>query len=84
MNTAQEIQFRIAQRERDLAGMRAGLKRASEQLFREWLSEAFGRIVSAKRARLLRKRGEYVRFHGWSTCGKARYRWAKTTEWSFK
>jgi hypothetical protein len=34
-----------------------------------------GREVSAKRARVIRKRGDHVRYSGRTSTGKARYTW---------
>lgn len=36
-----------------------------------------GRLVHAKRARKLRRRGEAVRFAGYTSTGLAMYRWMK-------
>jgi hypothetical protein len=38
---------------------------------------AFGRTVSAQRARFLRRRGEDVRRHGCTSTGRARYKWMR-------
>jgi hypothetical protein len=71
MSTADEMRLRMVDAERRLAPVRAALQESVNDLGIKMM----GRRVCARRARKLRKRGDHVRFFGWTIGGKCRYSW---------
>jgi hypothetical protein len=82
MNTATEIQARIAEREPSFANLQATVEREIvDPLVGKLSLVAYGREVCARRARKLRKRGDMIRFHRWTATGKCRYIWVPGARW---
>lgn len=79
MSTAAEMQLRMAEVDRQLAPMRAALRRGVNKFFESQFVTILGRPVCARRARKLRRRGCMVRFDHWTSRGKCRYLWVPAT-----
>ncbi len=72
MNTAIEIQMK---HEEALPVIRQISNHFAATTIEGALYLMAGREVCARRARIIRKRGDHVRYVGDTTTGKARYRW---------
>lgn len=83
MSTATEIMAMMEAAAPHMDKLRAVLQERFGDMTTTAMVGAFGREVGARRMRKLRRRGEAVRFHGWTSNGKARYRWLPKTavEW---
>lgn len=75
MTTAHEIELMMKAAQHKLSALARSFEAKQQDIVGAGLHLAFGRNVSAARARRLRRRGEDVRYIGRTETGKARYRW---------
>lgn len=77
MSTGAEMQIKIAEAQRLFEPMASAMDEFQRETARGlfWLLES--RPCHAQRARKLRRRGMNVRFDGFTSTGRSRYRWAK-------
>jgi len=80
MSTATEIQMRMAEAQPTLEAMRRHFERVSDDLAIYGTFVGLWRYVCARRARKLRRRGEYVRYAGTSKNGKPRFSWVRRVD----
>jgi hypothetical protein len=83
VSTADEILARMADAEARLAPVRAALDESFRAMSSKLIVMTFGREVSPRRARKLRRRGELVEFTRRTGAGSKRFRWLPPVKFAF-